>query len=84
MEAKVNNIIFKEHPLYQSLKESYGEACSEVADLYRENVKAWKELTFLKDFVRYKELEEEYQFFCEHAVPDPSEDLPFLHYILLS
>lgn len=84
MTSRVKNEYIKDHPQYMALHEAYEELCSYTSELNRENERAEKELSYLQDFVRHKGLEEEYLFFRKHAVPDPSEDLPFPHYVLIS
>ena len=40
------------------------------------------ELKYLYDFVKYRELEEDFRFFRENAHLDQNEDLPFPRYVL--
>jgi len=77
------NKVIKEQTLtYQELKELYDEVRNELNDYIRFERKASRKLTYLEDFIRFKELSEEFAYFCEHAVEDPDEDLPFPHLIL--
>lgn len=76
--------IFKEQLMYQALQESYEEACSHICELEERHQVAEQELKYLQDYIHFRHLTEDYQFFHENAVPDPSEDLPFPRYTLLS
>ena len=39
-------------------------------------------LEYMSDFIRYKDLQEEFEYFKEHATKDPHPVLPFPHYEL--
>lgn len=70
----------KEH--YEYLKELHAMLCSEMKQLQEDHRQAQKELNYLRSFVRYKHLENEYNHFFENAYELEEEDLPFSHYTL--
>ncbi len=39
-------------------------------------------LEYMSDFIRYKGLQEEFEYFKDHATKDPHPELPFPHYEL--
>jgi uncharacterized protein (UPF0305 family) len=39
-------------------------------------------LEYMSDFIRYKGLQEEFEYFKENATKDPHPELPFPHYEL--
>ena len=39
-------------------------------------------MEYMSDFIRYKGLQEEFEYFKEHATKDPNSELPFPHYEL--
>ena len=40
------------------------------------------ELRYLNDFIRFKKMDEEYQYFRENAHEEQEENLPFPHFTL--
>ena len=81
---QTNNKIIKEQLQYQALKESYEEACSYIHDLEEHIQTSDAEQKYLEDYIRFMHLDDDYQFFRENAVLDPSKEDPFPYYILLS
>lgn len=74
----VSNAVIKEHPLYINTKANLEEACDHIRDLDQ----YLAELKYLYDFVKYRELEEDFRFFRENAHLDSKKDLPFPSYVL--
>lgn len=69
--------VIKEQDLYQNLQERYNEACDYLQDLIKYQETATKELKYLNDFIHYKKLDEEFNYFLENAVEDTDSELPF-------
>lgn len=77
------NKVIKEQKLsYQELSELYGEMCNQLDYYVHFEQEVHSELTYLKDFIHFKKLDEELAYFKEHAIEDPDEELPFPHLIL--
>jgi len=72
-----NKKVIKEQALYQNLQERYEEACDYLQDLIKYQETASKELRYLKDFIHYKKLDEDFAYFLENAVEDTDSELPF-------
>ena len=58
------------------------EACDHIRDLETDLDQYLAELKYLYDFVKYRELEEDFRFFRENAHLDSKKDLPFPSYVL--
>lgn len=73
--------IRKKHPSlrerYDSLRKLYQDTCENVQDLESENSQLYRDLRYLQEFIIYKGLAEEYQFFEENAHEEYDEDCPF-------
>ena len=79
--AKSNKYL-KEQNTYQNLQ----ERCSEMSDFISSLVEDCKhneaDLRYLNEFIRYKKLNEEYQYFRENAHEEYEEDMPFSYLTL--
>ena len=77
------NKVIKEQKLsYQELSELYDEMSNELDYYVHYERDTSRQLTYLKDFISFKQLDEEFAYFTEHAIEDPDEELPFPHLIL--
>ena len=72
-----NNKVIKEQNVYQNLQERYEEMNDFLLDLIEDHERAEEDLKYLKDFVHYKRLDEEFRYFREHAHEDENSELPF-------
>lgn len=77
-----NKVIKEQKISYQELLELYDEMSSELDYYVHYERETSRQLAYLKDFIRFKQLDEEFEYFTEHAIEDPDEDLPFPHLIL--
>jgi len=77
-----NKVIKEQKFTYQELSKLYDETSSELDYYIQSERYTSSELTYLKDFIRFKKLDEEFAYFCKHAIEDPDEELPFPHLIL--
>ena len=72
-----NNKVLKEQNIYQTLQ----DRCFEMSDLISSLVEDCNhneaDLRYLNEFIRYKKLDEEYQYFRENAHEEYEEDMPF-------
>lgn len=66
-----------EQNIYRNLQECYEEACDYIQELISYQQSASNELKYLKDFIHYKKLDEEFAYFVENAVEDSDSELPF-------
>ena len=66
---------------YKELEELFEEACIVLDNALAENRLLKEEKIYLCDFIEWKSLSEEYEFFKENAVLDPEMEL-FPRYIL--
>ena len=57
--------------------EMYDEACTAARDALSENDALLRENQFLSDFIRWKGLGEEFEYFKKNAHEDTTSDLPF-------
>ena len=48
-----------------------------LLDLIEDHKRAEEDLKYLKDFVHYKSMDEEFSYFREHAHEDENSELPF-------
>lgn len=67
---------------YQELSELYDEMSSELDYYVHYEQDTSRQLTYLKNFIHFKQLDEEFEYFRERAIEDPDEELPFPHLIL--
>ena len=72
-----NNKVIKEQNIDQNLQERYEEMNDFLLDLIEDHKRAEEALKYLKDFVHYKRLDEEFRYFREHAHEDENSELPF-------
>jgi len=77
-----NKVIKEQKQTYQELIELNDEMSSQLDDYVQYERNASRQLAYLMDFIRFKQLDEEFAYFKEHAIEDPDEDLPFPHLIL--
>ena len=74
--------IKEQKKLYQRLQNLYGEMSDFLSDVLDEQRRDSEELRYLKDFIHYQELEEEYLYFRRNAHEEENSDLPFPHLTL--
>ena len=79
---KISDEVIKEHYLYQQLKEQFDELRSYAVDVAANCDDMAEELKYLVDFIKHKNLEDEFQYFRDHAHLDDSDELPFPPYVL--
>ena len=79
--AKNNNAI-KEQTTYQNLQERYQEMNDFLLNLIDDHNRNEEDLRYLNDFIHYKDLDEEFHYFKEHAHEDTETDLPFPNLVL--
>lgn len=75
--AKNKKIIKKQKRLYQELQELHEEMSDFLSNVLDEQRRDSEELRYLKDFIHYQELEEEYLYFRRNAHEEENSDLPF-------
>ena len=75
--AKNKKIIKKQKKLYQELQELHEEMSDFLSNVLGEQRRDSEELRYLKDFIHYQELEEEYLYFRRNAHEEENSDLPF-------
>ena len=74
--------IKEQKKLYQRLQNLYGEMSDFLSDVLDEQRRDSEELRYLKDFIHYQELEDEYLYFRRNAHEEENSDLPFPHLTL--
>lgn len=62
---------------YDRLRLVHRETSDYLLDLIEDNKRAEDELRYLNEFIQYKKLEDEFQYFKDHAHEECYEDLPF-------
>ena len=67
---------------YDTLQEVYEEASHLLVTEIEDNDRLRIEQEYLSDFIHWKSLDDEYQYFKQNAVRDPDDELPFPRYIL--
>lgn len=77
-----NNKVIKEQNIYQNLQERYQEMNDYLLDLIDEHKRSEDDLRYLSDFIHYKNLDDEFQYFKEQAYEDQNSELPFPSLIL--
>ena len=75
--AKNKKVIKKQKKLYRELQELHDEMSDFLSDVLDEQGRNSEELRYLKDFIHYQELEEEYLYFRRNAHEEENSDLPF-------
>lgn len=76
------NNITKEQDLYKNLLERYEEMSDYLSELIDDNKRNIAELRYLEDFIHYKNLDDEFWYFKEHAHEEQDENLPFSYLTL--
>lgn len=77
-----NKKVVKEQKKNQHLQEYYQEMNDYLLDLIREHNDTLEERRYMHDFIHYKNLDEEFSYFKEHAHEDTDTDLPFPYLVL--
>ena len=80
--AKNNKVIKKQTKRYQHLLERYEEMNDYLLELIDEHERTKKERRYMSDFIHYKNLDEEFSYFKEHAHEDTDTELPFPYLVL--
>ena len=80
--AKNIKVIKKQMKQYQHLLERYEEINDYVLELIDEHERTKKERRYMSDFIHYKNLDEEFSYFKEHAHEDTDTELPFPYLVL--
>ena len=75
--AKNKKVIKKQKKLYRELQELHEEMGDFLSDVLDEQRRNSEDLRYLKDFIHYQELEEEYLYFRRNAHEEENSDLPF-------
>lgn len=77
-----NNKVFKEQNIYQNLLERYEEMNEYLLGLMEESKRQEADLRYLNAFIHFKELDEEFRYFREHAHEEHDPELPFSYLTL--
>ena len=77
-----NKKLIKQKKKYQNLQERYDEMSDYLLDLIEKHKRSEEELRYLHDFVHYQKLDEDFQYFREHAHEDENSELPFPYLVL--
>ena len=80
--AKNSKVIKKQMKQYQHLLERYEEMNDYLLELIDEHEHTKKERRYMSDFIHYKNLDEEFSYFKEHAHEDTDTELPFPYLVL--
>lgn len=64
------------------LQEQCSEMSAVIQELMADDKRNQDELGYLRDFIHYHKLDEEYRYFRENAHEERSEDMPFSYYTL--
>ena len=75
--SKNKKVIKERKKLYQQLQELYEEMSDFLSGVLDEQRRDSEELRYLKDFIYYQELEEEYLYFRHNAHEEENSDLQF-------
>lgn len=75
--GKHKKLVKEQKKLYQNLQDLYEEMNDFLLDVLNEQERDHEELRYLRDFVHYQELEEEYLYFRRNAHEEENSDLPF-------
>lgn len=62
---------------YKDLEELFDEMSSYLTNLVEDHNRATEELRYLEEFIRYKNLSEEFLYFKENTHEEYEDDLPF-------
>lgn len=77
-----NNTVIKEQNIYQNLQVRYEEMSDFLSDLIDNHKRSVEDLRYLSDFIHYKNLDDEFRYFKEHAHEDKDSELPFPSLVL--
>jgi hypothetical protein len=77
-----NNEVIKEQNIYQNLQDRYQEMNDFLLDLIDDHKRSEEDLRYLSDFIHYKNLDDEFRYFKEHAHENTETDLPFPNLVL--
>ena len=77
-----NQKFIREQKKYQNLQKRYEEMYDFLRELIENHKRAEEDLKYLKDFVHYKKMDEEFSYFREHAHEDENSELPFPYLVL--
>ncbi|MBO5507948.1 MAG: hypothetical protein J6A00_09360 [Bacteroides sp.] len=80
--AKNNKVIKKQIQQYQHLLERYDEMNDYLLELTDEHNHAKEDMRYMHDFIHYKNLDDEFSYFREHAHEDTDTELPFPYLVL--
>ena len=80
--AKNSKVIKKQMKQYQHLLERYEEMNDYLLELIDEHERTKKERRYMSDFIHYKNLDEEFSYFKEHAHEDTDTELSFPYLVL--
>lgn len=80
--GKHKKLVKEQNKLYQNLQGLYEEMNDFLLDVLAEQKRDHEELRYLRDFVHYQDLEEEYLYFRNNAYEEENSDLPFPHLTL--
>lgn len=76
------NPVIKKQKDQRNLQNRYTEALDHILELEDEHRYWSTELQYLNDYIHYKNLDEDYQYFRENAHEERDENLPFAFYTL--
>jgi len=82
MSAKNKDIKEQQNASAEYWKERFEEASGWVAHFSDKSNRLEAEVEFYMDYIRWKGLSEEYQFFEEHAHKEEFPDEPFARYVM--
>ena len=75
--AKNKKVIKEQKKLYRELQELHEEMSDFLSHVLDEQQRDAEELRYLRDFIHYQELEEEYIYFRRNAHEEEDNALPF-------
>ena len=75
--GKYKKLVKEQKKLHQNLQERYEEMNDFLLDVLNEQKRNHEELRYLRDFVHYQELEEEYLYSRRNAHEEENSNLPF-------
>ena len=82
MSKKKLKKLIKIRRKYQNLQERYDEMNEYLLELIENNRCAQEELRYLRSFIAYKNQDDDYAYFKEHAHEKEDPDLPFSNLVL--
>lgn len=72
-----NNKVIKVQCKYQKLQARYEEMNDFLLGLIDDHKRAEEDMRYLRAFISYKDLDEEFRYFKEHAHEEYEPDMPF-------